>query len=157
MTLSDAEALACALMRHHGLMDPGPWTFQWSRSINAFGHCVPALQRIRLSRTLVERNPPWEVLDCILHEIAHALTPGSSHGPAWRRMAWHLGCDARRCYAREHVVGVRRRYVYSCGCGRSWPRHRRTLERHRCARCREALVCEDLGHDGEANAGTVSR
>lgn len=140
-------------MRHHGLLKPrrwgrkasGPWTFQWSRSINAFGQCIPSDRRIRLSRVLVERNPPWEVLDCILHEIAHALTPGASHGPVWRAVAQRLGCDAGRCYASDQVVGVRRRYVYSCACGRIWPRHRRTLERHRCTRCRGRLICTDVG------------
>jgi predicted SprT family Zn-dependent metalloprotease len=138
-------------MRHHGLLgQPGlfgsmrpSWRFAWSRSVSAFGTCDAARREIRLSRPLVERNPPWEVLDCILHEIAHALAPGAGHGPAWRATAWTLGCDGRRTYQPDEVVTMPRRYVYTCGCGTRWPRHRRTLERRYCRACGEALTCVD--------------
>ena len=152
MEVGEAEVLAVALMRHHGLLVDEPrlfgrlrraWRFTWSRSVSAFGHCDWGRREIRLSRRLVERNPPWEVLDCILHEIAHALTPGAGHGSVWRSTARRLGCDAQRLYRPDDVVTVPRRYVYSCGCGRTWPRHRRTLERRSCRTCGETLSCVD--------------
>lgn len=48
---------------------------------------------IELNTKFVKVNHEIHVLDTILHEIAHVLTPGCKHNPTWHRKAKELGCD----------------------------------------------------------------
>jgi len=56
---------------------------------------------IALNRDLMARENRAERVDTLLHEMAHAaayLYDGDAgHGPAWRRWARRVGCDARAC------------------------------------------------------------
>ena len=42
--------------------------------------------------------------DTILHEVAHALTPGDNHGPLWRRVCRQIGARPERCYTNDAVI-----------------------------------------------------
>lgn len=67
------------------------WKFAWNNRKRAFGLCSYRKKEIQLSIFLSETEPFDSVCDTILHEIAHALTPGAGHGPAWKAVARRIG------------------------------------------------------------------
>lgn len=132
MELSDAEELALALMREHGLLPR--WKFAFDRAVRRFGSCNERKRLITLSARLTELNSQYQVRDTILHEIAHALVGvRAGHGRKWRKMASIIGCNARSCYGDE-VRQPAGRFVGRCPtCGYEIYRARR--RRVSCGKC----------------------
>jgi predicted SprT family Zn-dependent metalloprotease len=97
-----------------------------------------------LSRMLTLLNDEAEVVDTILHEIAHALTPGDGHGPAWKAACLRIGAKPVRCYTDETVASPPRRVArFALGCPRcqwSQPRYRRVTRKLICRKCRSPVV-----------------
>lgn len=91
----------------HGLAARG-WTGALDNAERRFGICRPGRKEISLSRTLVSLNSEEEVLDTILHEIAHALA-GIEHGDncghdeRWQAICRRIGARPERCYDGEEV------------------------------------------------------
>lgn len=98
MEKTQAQTLATKLMREHGL-DLPQWRFAFSRTTRSLGDCqhriAPAVGclggRIRLSEYFVAEATREHVEQVVLHEIAHALTPGHNHDRVWLRKARELG------------------------------------------------------------------
>lgn len=99
MNIPEAQTMAVALMKEHGLAD---WSFKFDRAKRRFGACHGRQKLITLSASLTELNSEAEVRNTFLHEIAHALVPREGHGPEWKRVAQSIGCTGDRCYG-EHV------------------------------------------------------
>lgn len=142
--LSDAQTLAHRLMTQHGLSE---WTFRFDRAKRRFGACNYTTQTISLSRRLTEINSVEHVRETLLHEIAHALTPGAHHGEAWQAMCVQLGIEPKRLYSSAEVEQPTPRYWLVChSCKTRIPRHRRSRKTFACKRC-----CD------EKNGGRYSR
>lgn len=95
MRIDEAEKLADFLLGFHGLSrDREGWRVLWVKSKRWWygGRCCPKTKTIRLRRDLVEGNEAEEVVELMLHEIAHALTNGY-HGEVWREKAKEIGCS----------------------------------------------------------------
>lgn len=90
MNLRDAEILTNLYLDQFGLSSKG-WTFAWNRRKRAFGTCFYSKKQIQLSRILTFAETEEGVKQTILHEIAHAFTPGAKHGPEWKRVAEQIG------------------------------------------------------------------
>ncbi len=133
--------MALMLIRQHGLVG---WQFRFDHARRRFGCCKPALKLITLSRPLTLLNPEEQVRDTILHEIAHALTPGNGHGARWRSKCKELGAKPARCYTDATVVSPPRqaaRYEFGCRACGWWVDRRRVTWRHAvCKRCRTPVV-----------------
>ena len=128
-----ARALARDLMDRHGLHD---WSFRFDRARRRLGCCRYGDRTITLSRHLVRLNPVEVVRDTILHEIAHAQTPGAKHGPAWRAQALALGAAPRACASADAVTLPPAPYALVCdACGTRIARYRRPRRRYVCRRC----------------------
>jgi predicted SprT family Zn-dependent metalloprotease len=95
---SEAKDLAIELMREHGLTG---WSFALDHAFRRFGSCDFRRKRITLSRKLVALSDEAQVRNTILHEIAHALTPGQAHNEIWRAKSLEIGSDGKRCYGNE--------------------------------------------------------
>lgn len=127
-----------------------------SNTKRALGRCFYAYDysqakyvasRIDLSKIWMTRIPEAQVKDTILHELAHALTPGAKHGPAWKAMARRLGANPSRIadLPSEMVMEVKQEvanYKAVCtGCGNVYYFHRYTKAWRRgdyaCAKCRK--------------------
>lgn len=140
MTLGDARALAEALMARHGLSG---WSFGFDRARRRLGSCQPGRRRITLSAVLTRLNDAPVIEDTILHEIAHALTPGDGHGAAWRAACLRLGAKPERCAADGEVALPPAPYALVCDrCGARYPRFRRSRGRYACGRCRASAGVE---------------
>lgn len=132
MDLKRAEELSLELMNLHGLKE---WKFEFDRSKRRFGVCKYKPKIIGLSSFLVEINTEERVKDTILHEIAHALTPGQGHGPKWKQKCIEIGAPPRRCYTSADAEIPEMRYVATCtNCGLIYKRQKPVKEgqRHSC-------------------------
>lgn len=134
----DAMTAARRLMNEHGL---GHLPLEWDRARRRLGAAhwrrlphtsttsLPTrgdareTTKITLSRPLVELNDEATVLDCILHEIAHALTPDDpGHGHEWKRVARRIGARPVRC---GNFVTPPKKLIAVCpaeGCGQVFRR-----------------------------------
>ena len=135
MNLIKTEKLANELLKKHGLINKG-WRFEFDNAPRRFGCCKYRSKRITLSKKLTELNDEENVLDTILHEIAHALTPGHHHDSVWRTKALEIGCDGNRCYSSDEVVTPESKYIAKCsGCGMIHKKHRQPKNTSSCGKC----------------------
>jgi ribosomal protein S27E len=95
MDLSTAKKLAIETMAKHGLID---WRFSFTKSQRSFGTCSYNYREITLSAPLVMVNDEKRVMNTILHEIAHALTPKHNHDAVWVAKAREIGCTGQKCW-----------------------------------------------------------
>src|SRR4051794_40057748 len=86
--------LALERMTQHGLHG---WSFAFNRRKRAMGLCRYSRKTIELSIYLVDRNGFEEILDTILHEIAHALVgPCHGHDAVWKAKCREVGAKPQR-------------------------------------------------------------
>lgn len=124
MELSEAHALALALMTEYGISD---WTFSFDRATSRGGQTNHRLKRITLSRTITEMNPVSQVRNTILHEIAHAMVGGRhGHDAVWRAQARQIGCNGQRTHSMETPTPKYTGTCPSCGHTRQVSRRART-------------------------------
>ena len=123
MDAETAYRLGRAKMDEHGLQK---WDLMFDGAKSRFGCCWHSKQLITLSKSLIELNAEADVLDTILHEIAHALVTGRhGHDRVWRRKAISIGCNGERCYSHK-VIQPQARYTAKCErCGHGYSRYRR--------------------------------
>jgi predicted SprT family Zn-dependent metalloprotease len=112
---------ALAVMRSFGL---DGWQFQFNGRKTAMGLCRHQHRTIALSTHMIERNPPEEIRETLLHEIAHALVgPQHGHDAVWKAKALEVGAQPERCGWGEMPEGRWRALCNSCGD--RFYRHRR--------------------------------
>ena len=134
MLLSDAKAMAEALMQQHGLVG---WCFKFDRAKRRFGCCNYRTKTISLSWELTQLNVESKVKNTILHEIAHALVGvGHGHDRVWRRKALEIGCDGNRCYSERNTETVEGKYKAVCpNCQHVHHKHRKPKRTTSCGVC----------------------
>lgn len=101
MELHEIERHARALMTAHGV---GSLHFEFDNAkrrlgathIVRIGNTVLA-EKITISKHYAAILPADEIRDVILHEIAHALTPGHGHDAVWRNACRKVGAKPSRC------------------------------------------------------------
>jgi predicted SprT family Zn-dependent metalloprotease len=132
MTREGAELLARATMLRLGLRD---WDFQFDRRKRRAGACYWGRKLIKLSIHMVDRNGYDEVMETILHEIAHAIAGrDAGHGPVWQAVAIGLGAKPER-YCGDHVM-PKGEWRATCICGAVLHKHKkpkRILAHRGCA------------------------
>jgi predicted SprT family Zn-dependent metalloprotease len=124
MNLSAAFDLAVNTMDKHGMFVKG-WSLEWDNAKNRFGQCRFASKLITISSVLTELNSEADVLDTILHEIAHALVgPEHDHDWTWKMVAKQIGAKPERCFGRE-IAQPPAKYIGICqDCGYEARRYR---------------------------------
>lgn len=137
-------------MAHHGLTHAG-WTLCVDSAKSRLGQCRYDKREIGISRDYLIHGNVDMVRDTILHEIAHALTPGDNHGWRWQRKCLEIGANPRRTKDEgelgEALRKVRKKsakYVLGCAsCSIEYPVFRALKynpEEYRCSKCRGKLV-----------------
>lgn len=141
MELLAAAALARSLMDEHQLFS---WSFVWSGAKRICGQCRHVQRQIVLSRPITLLNDESQVRDTILHEIAHALTPGQHHNRIWRQKAREIGARPVRCGGQETKVPEARYHLHCPACDRvAARRHRRPTPGWRHRACGTTLQIID--------------
>lgn len=134
MNIQEAQWLATKLLEEHGLAQKG-WTFEFDNAKRRFGVCRFRSKRIGLSKPLTEANDYVQVVDTILHEIAHAIAGhAAGHGPEWKKVCIRIGAKPERCYSSEDTTIIAGKYRAVCGaCGKTHSRHKRIPSGRRTA------------------------
>lgn len=141
MELAHVQRLAVGLMRDHGLTD---WEFGFDRARRRAGCTWFAKKRITVSATLMELYPREEVVETILHEIAHALTgPEAHHNEEWRATVTRIGARPDRCVP-EDLPRVPAPWIGVCPEGHEVQRFRRPTSVASCAVCSRRFALEHL-------------
>ena len=126
MTLSEIDTLGNQLLQEHkdnSGLEPG-WKFGFDLAPARGGICRHTEKQITLSVTYCLKASKSEIVDTILHEIAHAIVgPQHQHDAVWKAAAQRIGCTAERCHRVEHTIP---RWQGQCGCGKQWKRQRLT-------------------------------
>jgi predicted SprT family Zn-dependent metalloprotease len=131
----NTAAYARKLMDEHGL---NGWTFHFDNAKKRAGICMYRRKIIRLSTHFVSRNDDTEIIDTILHEIAHALAGHKAgHGPAWKAVCRKIGANPTRCYDSDVVEMPKGRWQAQCTtCKQKFYAHRKPRARERwCKKC----------------------
>lgn len=110
-SLREVRDLALDLMQRHGLHD---WRFRFDMARARYGFCSNHKRVISISMHLAMMNPIRKTRVTILHEIAHALTPGHNHDAVWRAKAIEIGSDGKRCYGSDVRAPGANLYVAAC-------------------------------------------
>ena len=130
MTLSEIDTLGNQLLQEHedkNDLEPG-WRFGFDLAPARGGICRHTEKQITLSVTYCLKASEAEIVDTILHEIAHAIVgPQHGHDAVWKAAAQRIGCTAERCHRVEHTLP---RWRGQCGCGKQWKRQRLTSAQH---------------------------
>lgn len=159
MNLERARTLAGDLIKSLVGTD---WRFCFDANRRRFGACYHAEKTIKLSGPLVRCNDETRVLDTILHEVAHALTPvpatgnmwdspvgtfpdskdmaarieyesTNGHTGAWRKKCLELGGDGQACYTSKNTVNAPTvSYVGTCPECHDQIKHKRAVKGLRC-------------------------
>lgn len=137
MNLSIAEKLATTQIERYC----PDYTFKWDNAKRRRGLCSYSKRTIQMSRVFVSHNDAEQVMDTIMHEIAHALVgPGHGHGEVWKAKARQLGATPRAC---RETVAPPAPYVLRCECGEQRvPRHRRRKISGNARCCRKPFFYE---------------
>ena len=139
---------AYSRMRQHGLDD---WTFNFSNEKRAVGRCYYNKKLIVYSKHFIDNTPYDEVIDTILHEIAHALAgPGHGHDSYWRSVAKSIGARPQRCASPDakHNDSVKPNYIIECPkCLRRWKRFRLKKSIKTATHCGVPVVVYRVKHD----------
>lgn len=113
-TIEDIIAEANQLLREYGLWSQG-WRAEADNGKRRAGVCRYAERQIGLSRHILPNAPYAEVRETILHEIAHALTPGHNHDHVWRSKLISMGGTGKRTHDMETPKGRYEMHCENCG------------------------------------------
>lgn len=106
MNLTEIERNARALMVIHGV---GHLQFKFDGAKSRLGQTMFRVRgkgtsnelwtpvSISLSKHYAQLLPADEIRETMLHEIAHALTPGHQHNHVWKAKAVEIGAKPERC------------------------------------------------------------
>jgi len=139
--------LANQLMSEHGLIvtdDPDrSWSFRMTDRKRSLGTCFHSEKAIGYSKYFLD-EPEDQIVDTILHEIAHALV-GSGHGhdDTWKRMCIRVGANPERL-VEEVVSKPKYNFVIKCvnpNCARPYKGYRFRLKREAVKR----MYCMSCG------------
>jgi hypothetical protein len=92
MKRDEATYLLRTKLNEHGLQN---WSIRLNQDAHSrfLGLCSHKDKCIILSAHHIDIHPSPDVVNTILHEIAHALTPGHAHDGVWSAKARQIGCD----------------------------------------------------------------
>lgn len=134
MMLPEIETLGKQLIHEHEnkkALHAG-WNFSFDLAPTRAGICRYEEKQISLSVTYCLKASKKEIINTILHEIAHAIVgPKHGHDSVWKAVAQQIGCTAERCHRVQHTTP---RWFGQCGCGKQWTRQRLT-QRARTGLC----------------------
>jgi predicted SprT family Zn-dependent metalloprotease len=136
MNLQDFKDHTIEKMSKHGLNN---WKFKFDGAKNRLGQCNYTYRELSFSRHYVELNALEQMQNTVLHEIAHALTPGSGHNYVWMNKIVEIGGRPSRLCVDPKVIRPQGRYVAECKCKILHYKHRDTGSQFRCRTCKMVL------------------
>lgn len=129
------------LIEKHDLTD---WRFIFDNANRRGGLCSHSDKIISVSEQYCLHAQDDEIIDTILHEIAHALVgPEHGHDNVWYSKAKEIGCSGNRTHS---TVFTTPNYIMRCEiCGWFTSRHKR--RRLICKKCRTPVIYEEYSSE----------
>ena len=138
ITLKEIHEFALLEMKEYELDD---WKFGFDLAQVRGGVCKHRKKEISLSVSYCCAASREDVLDTVLHEIAHALAGFKvGHGPKWKKICKAIGCSGKVYHTTIHGKD---RWEGTCPCGRSWTRMKlsqRSKKYAICPKCDENIT-----------------
>jgi len=146
MNLFKLREFAHVEMVKWGLIEQG-WVFKWGKRKTSLGTCHYRERTITISREFAELNSEAQMVDTVLHEIAHAIVGiGYDHGPVWKQACLLVGCRPVAVVTSNQVVTPTHKWLIVCEkCGKTLARRhtrRMKLETKICAYCDSGVKWE---------------
>jgi predicted SprT family Zn-dependent metalloprotease len=143
--ISFAKRTALGQMKKHGLIG---WLFAFNSAKSQAGICYHPTSsrpgRIELSIHFCENNSESEILDIILHEIAHAIVGHENgHNKVWKNKCLEIGAKPDRLYKSESVNMLKGKYTGTCPkCNKEFSRFRKPIRgtTYSCKKCGKDAV-----------------
>jgi len=130
MKLIKYEKIGTEVLKDLDLYKVG-WRFRYRNLKSLAGYCDYRHKTITLSKHLVLNNSDEKIMNTLIHEIAHALTPkGRSHGRAWSRnfkdllKIYEQPINTSRCYDSSYDMPEKQYKVECNTCGEVYGKHR---------------------------------
>jgi len=143
MNLKRAEMFALDLFKYYGLSD---WTFTFDRSITRLGYCQHKIKTISLGKHATEVNSEEQVLNTLMHEIAHALVGGRhGHDNVWKVKAKEIGCTGDRL-GNIAVKAPHKYLMYCVDCQKELKRYYRKPKLGECWIHKCSALLKRIGH-----------
>lgn len=144
MNMTDAETLC---RKHMQIHLPSDWKFEWMKSKRSLGKCSNTHRIIYLNPLYVQNANDSDILDTILHEIAHAKTPYARHGWAWKIACRQIGAiprSTKKLSNRPELLAAFKsvaKYIAKapCKCGKVHYANRLSRFTYTCTRCGSVL------------------
>ncbi|QOP64408.1 SprT-like protease [Gordonia phage Orla] len=122
MTPGQCERIARDLLDSHGLTN---WSIRFDHAAKRAGGCSYGGRYLTFSRKLMAVRSYEDTRMTIIHELAHALTPGHHHDAVWRAKDIELGGRGTRCFDASEALQQISAYVATCdACGQKFYRQR---------------------------------
>ena len=148
-SLAEVEALANDFIKRHTANSGlgGDWRFGFDLAPSRAGVCKYDERRIDLSVSYCLSASRADIIDTILHEIAHAIVgKAHNHDAVWTAKALEIGCTGQRTHAMRHTAA---RWIGECDCGQRWSRQRlsrKVANGAHCPKCQGRISWRR--HDG---------
>ncbi len=118
------------------------WDFQFDDALRRGGQCGHVRKTISITWGFVSKASHSEIVDTLLHEIAHALVGAQhQHDAVWYNKAIEIGCSGRRTH---DVTFSEPRWIKYCPQGHwvSTTNTRKLKRRRYCNQCQEYTAYE---------------
>jgi predicted SprT family Zn-dependent metalloprotease len=124
MHLSEFRKITRAKLDAYRLTD---WVFEYNNNKRRLGVCKFRHKRIEMQAYYVLHNSDSEIMDTLMHEIAHALVgPGYNHGPVWQAKAIEVGAIPTACNDNPDLELQEGNWITVCpNCKKEHHKHRR--------------------------------
>lgn len=130
--LEQFRAMALDLMTEHGL---NSWNFRLDRARVRAGQCCYSSKTLTFSAALMSLWTEEQQRETVLHEIAHALTPGHHHDRIWQLKCLDIGADPARTWGHNGEESLEPRWTATCPNGHEMYRDRKPSKLFSCALC----------------------
>lgn len=141
-------------MQEHGLVE---WRYvRNNRMTQTAGRCKRFYKVIELAGWLLDHNTEGEIMQTLLHEIAHALTPGHGHDRVWKAKCVEIGGKGLTYYNQGDRTVVNpnkertrssKTYRVECqGCGYDFPFYTRKRKSNNLTHtgCGGRVICIEV-------------
>lgn len=124
MTLSEIRELANELIALHQLEG---WRFRFNKRRTHLGLCRYSKKLIELSIHYAKVATQSQILNTLLHEIAHAIVGhGHAHDAVWKAKAIEVGATPDVCgEVNLKETGDGAKWVAACSCGQPHFKYRK--------------------------------
>jgi len=121
-------------LMNHNLKNKG-WSFKLlTTSKRQHGYCDYTNKVIAISKYYIGTEFFNELRDTVLHEIAHALTPGEHHSKKWKNICLRLRIKPERV---TYTILIERKWLILCEqCGIIGESHRKLKTKNYCNKCK---------------------